>query len=242
MSPFATSNHPDPAANGRDKGNERISAGQSAVFDPLQRLAQLIADSPHNLVSAGERPQVFERHILECVALADAVVPKGRWMDLGTGGGLPGLVLAIRHPAVAWTLVDATAKKVDAVRAFAAELGLTNVEAVQARAESLAHEPSHRGAFDGVVTRALAALPTLVELCRGFVGPNGRILAVKGPNWRTELDAAAPALAVLRLHVVSTDRLDAPARDSWVVTMRADGAPPTGYPRRDGVPKADPIR
>lgn len=242
MGPSATSNHPDPSGNGPETGNERVSAGQSRVPDPLKRLADLIAASPHNLVSAGERTQVFERHIVECAALADALVPEGRWLDLGTGGGLPGLVLAIRHPAVSWTLVDATAKKVDAVRAFATELGLANVDVVQGRAESLAHEAAYRGVFDGVVTRAVAPLRTLVELCRGFVGKSGRIIAVKGPNWRAELDAARPAMATLGLSVASAHRLGAPARETWVVTMRADGAPPAGYPRRDGVPKADPIR
>lgn len=238
----APSNHPKASRNGRETGDEGVSAGQSDVSDPLRRLADLISGSPHNLVSAGERAHVFERHLVECDALAAMLTPAGRWMDLGTGGGLPGLVLAIRHPTVAWTLVDATAKKVDAVSSFAAELDLANVDVVQGRAETLAHDAVYRGTFDGVVSRALAPLPTLVELCRGVVGGNGHMIAVKGPGWRAELDAAAPAMAALRVRVVSTARLEVPARETWVVTMRADGAPPPGYPRRDGVPKADPIR
>lgn len=202
----------------------------------------MIAEAPLNLVARGERDHVLERHILECDALADMLTPTGRWLDLGTGGGLPGLVLAYRFPDVNWTLVDATAKKVAAVRTFVAALGLRNVDVVQGRAETLAHDDSFRGRYDGVVTRALAPLPTLVELCRGFVGAGGSIVAMKGPGWRAEVADAERALAALRLDVVSTVRLPTGVRESWVVTMRASGAPPPGYPRRNGLPKAEPIR
>ncbi len=233
--------HPRAVSNAPQTGAERVSAGQGELPEPLRRLADLIAASPHNLVSRGERATVLERHVVECDALAMTLAPSGRWMDLGTGGGLPGLVLAWRHPAVSWTLVDATAKKVTAVAAFAAELGLRNVEAVHGRAEQLGVDPAHRGRYDGVVTRAVAPLRTLAELCRGFVGDGGRIVAMKGPAVSDELDAAGNALARLRLRVLSADRLNVADRDSWVVTMAADGPPPPGFPRRDGVPKFEPL-
>lgn len=241
MGSAGTSNHPDPEKNAPHSAFERISAGQRPVDGRLQRLAALISTSPHNLVAAGERAHVYERHILECDALAGQLSASGRWMDLGTGGGLPGLVLAQRFPSVAWTLVDATAKKVAAVRSFAQDLALDNVEAVHGRAESLAVDPEFRGQFDGVVTRAVAPLPTLAELCRGFVRAGGVVVALKGPTVQAELAAAAAALRILRLDLVSTERLDVATRETWVVTMRANGAPPAGYPRRNGVPKADPI-
>src|SRR5688500_16815942 len=98
MTPAGTSNHPGAQDNGLETGNDGVSAGQDDVPEPLRRLADLIATSPHNLVARGERGWVYERHIAECVALAEMVRPAGRWMDLGTGGGLPGLVLAWRHP------------------------------------------------------------------------------------------------------------------------------------------------
>ena len=163
-------------------------------------------------------------------------------MDLGTGGGLPGLVLAWRHPDVAWTLLDATAKKVDAVRAFADELRLSNVTVAQGRAETLAWEQQHRGRYAGVVARAVAPLPTLVELARGFLAPTGSLVAIKGPAWREEAREAQGALRTLRYGAVSTERLRGTERESWLVTMQAHGPPPSGYPRRDGVPKSDPLR
>ena len=228
--------------NGPETGDHGVSAGQRVAEERLRALADLIAGSPHNLVAAGERPHVYERHIQECDEVASRMAPSGRWMDLGTGGGLPGLVLAIRHPNVSWTLVDATAKKVAAVQDFASALDLDNVVVLQGRAESLAHSPDHRGAYDGVIARAVAPMATLAELARGFVGPSGRIVAMKGPAVQTELQRATKALATLRLTVAGNERLSSAARETWMVTLLARGAPPTGYPRRDGVPKSDPLR
>ena len=236
-----TPNHPDDPANAPQSGVERVSAGHSPVPAPLQRLAELIADAPHNLVARGDRTDMVQRHILECDAVAARLSPTGRWMDLGTGGGLPGLVLAYRFPAVEWTLVDATAKKVDSVRTFAAELDLGNVTVVHGRAETLAHDPAHRGRYAGVVCRALAQLPVLLELTRGFLMPDGLLVAMKGPNWPAELQRAGGAQATLRFRDVHSEELPLSDRASWVVTMRAHGPPPPGYPRRDGIPKQQPL-
>ncbi len=214
MPPVPPPDHPSARGNPADSRAERVSAGQTALFPLLQRLAGLLADSPHNLVSNAERSQVLERHVLESASVADALVPTGRWMDLGTGGGLPGLVLAARHPDVAWTLVDATAKKIAAVRSFAAELGLTNVTPMQGRAETLARDPEHRGQYDGVVARAVAPLVTLTELARGFLAQDGLLVAIKGPAWQEELDAAARALTLLRLEHVHSVPVDSEGRAS----------------------------
>lgn len=184
---------------------------------------------------------MLQRHIVECDAVAAHLSPTGRWMDLGTGGGLPGLVLAYRFPQVEWTLVDATAKKVEAVRGFAAELELTNVAVVHGRAESLAHDPAHRGSYGGVVCRALAQLPVLLELTRGFLSPDGLLVAIKGPSWSAELQRAQVAQSTLRFRDAHSHELPLPGRSSWLVTMQADGAPPPGYPRRDGIPKQQPL-
>lgn len=208
----------------------------------LGRLAWLIANSPHNLVSRGERP-VIASHIDESVAVGRVLplVAGARWVDLGTGGGLPGLALAASHPHVEWTLLDAVGKKAAAVRAFAGELGLDNVTVVHGRAEALAREPEHRGAYDGVVSRAVAELRVLVELGRGFLSPGGVLAAVKGPRWRAELRDAAEALRVLRLETLAAQDVPNTVRATTVVMLRALGPPPTPYPRPPGIPRAKPL-
>lgn len=164
-----------------------------------------------------------------------------RWLDLGTGGGLPGLVLALQGPGVAWTLVDSVRKKTDAVQEFVRVLGLTNVRVVRGRAETLARDPAHRGSYDGVVSRAVAPLPTLLELSRGFVREGGMVAAIKGPRVEAELAAAEPALRQLRLDDVHRHPIPSAARPTLLVTMRAVGRPPPDFPRGDGVPRSTPL-
>lgn len=194
-------------------------------------------------MSARERGRVLEVHIPECVAVAEALAPSpgSSWLDLGTGGGLPGLVGAVVAPAVGWTLVDARRKKTAAVEGFARELGLDNVTVVTGRAEELAHVPAHRERYDGVVSRAVATLPVLAELARGFCAPHGVIAAVKGPSWPDEVDWLGPALRRLRLATPSVQALSAPERPTVLVTMRPTGPAPTRYPRAVGVPASKPL-
>lgn len=209
----------------------------------LDRLAALIAESPHNLVSRGERPTVRERHVAECAALVPLLRAEAgqSWVDVGTGGGLPGLVLAVLQPDVGWTLVDATRKKAAAVRSFADELALPNVQVVAGRAETLGHDPAYRAQFDGAVSRALAALPTLIELCRGFVRASGVLAAVKGPQWEDEVAASVPARRALRVGDVDAVAVPDAGRPTWLLTMKALGPPPPPYPRRDGRPASHPL-
>ncbi len=211
----------------------------------LDTLADLIATSPHNLVSSAERARVRTEHIPECWALGDTLaglgISSGRWLDLGTGGGLPGLVLAMRLPAVQWVLVDASAKKIDQVRAFADTLGLDNVRCHAGRAEVLARAEGWRAAFDGVIARALAPLRVLAELARGFVAAQGWLAAVKGPGWEHELAAAERAMARCGWAEAHVHAVTSPVRSTWLVTMRAVGAPPQTVPRRDGVPHRRPL-
>lgn len=220
-----------------------VAEGLGPHGDRYAALASLIAGSPHNLMSRRERETVLEVHIPECRGVASALGPAAgsRWVDLGTGGGLPGLVLAIERPDVEWTLVDSTTKKVEAVGGFAQALGLDNVVVIAGRAEQLARSATHRGTYDGVVSRALARLAVAAELSRGFVCDEGTVAFVKGPRWEDELAAAAEALPLLHLRDVHTHGIPGAVRPTVVVTMRADGPPPAPYPRRDGIPAAHPL-
>jgi 16S rRNA (guanine527-N7)-methyltransferase len=205
-------------------------------------LAELIAGSPHNLVARGERPRV-DVHIEECVAVGQVLAPGAgtRWLDLGTGGGLPGLVLAVCWPRTEWTLLDSTRKKVEAVRSFIGELELDNARALWGRAEDLGWDPAHRERYDGVVSRAVSRLPVVLELSRGFLREGGLVAAVKGAEAGEEVREAGPASRALGLGDIHTLDVTAAARPTTVVTMRARGPAPRGFPRRTGVPTATPL-
>ena len=209
----------------------------------LRRYAALLAEAPLNLVSARDRDDVWSRHIIESVEVCRhlPIVPRQRWLDLGTGGGLPGVVLAVLHPTVAVTLLDARQKKIRALEHFVAELGLAQVTAVVGRAEQLARVSIHRGRYDGVTCRAVDRLVTSVELARGFVRDGGVIAVVRGRDAHDEresLESVREALGVTDVHVVA---VATEPRVAALVTMRADGPPPRWIPRRNGLPRTQPL-
>lgn len=209
----------------------------------LRALAGMIASSPHNLVSRGDRADVYGTHLVECAAYAQhlGLEPGQSWVDVGTGGGLPGLVLAVLAPEVRWTLVDSIGKKTDAVRSFAADLGLDNVVVINGRAEDLAHEAALREQFDGAISRAVAGLPTLVEVLVGFVRPAGLVVAAKGPRWVEEIEEARSALEQLALTEERVVPIPDAVRPTWLVMMRRTGRLARDFPRRAGLPKSQPL-
>lgn len=182
-------------------------------------------------------------HIPECVAVIEEIhAGDGQhWIDLGTGGGLPGLVAAILRPHVGWTLIDARQKKVDAVGEFIDALGLENARAVAGRAEVLAREDAWRGLYDGVVSRALARLDVVAELARGFLKPRGRLEVVKGPSVDQERGYFQRASGRLRMRETSSRRIGSEDRGTVLVSIAAQGGPPRGIPRRDGLPQSQPL-
>lgn len=203
-----------------------------------ERLAALIAGSPHGLVSRGERGRLMARHLPEAHELGRWLGEvEGRWMDLGTGGGLPGLVLARERGSAMWVLVEARRKKAEEVRRFAEELAI-ECDVEVGRSEELAREEKHREGFEGVVARAVAPLRVLVELARGFLIPEGRLVAVKGKGAWGEVKAASAALERTRMRVERVEPLG--VGETVVVEAVAKGSAPEDVPRRAGVPQRRP--
>lgn len=131
-----------------------------------------------NLTGVTDETELWRRHVCDSLALWPLVAESGvrSLMDVGSGGGLPGLPLACVCPTVQVTLLDATRKKVEAIDRMVRDVGLDNARAAWGRAETLAHDAAFREQYDVATARAVAALPTLVELAAGFV-------RVGGPCW-----------------------------------------------------------
>ncbi len=146
------------------------------------------------LIGPLEIPRLWSRHILNCALLAPLVLP-GRVGDVGSGAGLPGLVLAIARPDVHFFLIEPMERRVDWLRAETAELGLQNVEVVRARAEDAKFSPW----LDQVTARAVSALSKLIPLTVPLVRAGGQLLFLKGAGVSGEVESAARAIRKARL-------------------------------------------
>src|SRR5687768_3016340 len=166
-----------------------------------EALVALLVDANRrlNLTRVVEPAAVARLHLLDSVAalpIIDAMAPH-RACDLGSGGGVPGMVLAMARPEIEWTLVDSVRKKADAMRSFADALELPNVSVIADRAEVMGGDPRYRESFDLLTARACAALPVLVEYALPLVRLGGSVLAWKGPISDDELRSGAAAAAQL---------------------------------------------
>ena len=208
--------------------------GISVNDSKLVQLARMISEWP-GLVS---RPAA--ELIDDALVLLDHLGEANKVVDVGSGGGLPGLPLKIARPQLSLTLVEADQAKAAFLVRACATLGLHDVEVLARRAEEVGRDPLYREAFDVAVARALAPMPVLVELCLPLVRVGGRLLAQKTAN--EQVDGAARAIEALGGVLTAIVRAPSPARQSGTVVIVEKVRPtPAAYPRRPGVPIRKPL-
>lgn len=199
-----------------------------------------------NLTAVRDFDGIERRLILESLRLVPVVRERtgsGKIMDLGSGGGIPGIILAIALPDCDFSLLDATGKKVQFQRDVIEDLGLTNIRAVQGRAEELGHDINWRNSFDLVTARAVTSLSALMELGLPFVSMKGWLVLPKGVDIDEEMAIAMKASGKLGGTIVSQDILPDGGSDvdTRLVLVRKDQATPGIYPRRVGLPARSPL-
>lgn len=162
-----------------------------------ERFAAVLADDGvvRGLIGPREAPRLWERHLLNCAVLGRAVAQDGSVCDIGSGAGLPGLVLAIARPDLQVTLVEPLLRRTTFLQEVVADLALPNVEVVRGRAEALHGERT----FDVVTSRAVAPLGKLLTWSMPLVAPTGALVAMKGSSIHREIEAAATVIHRMRL-------------------------------------------
>ena len=171
-----------------------------------QRYVELLATDgvTRGLIGPRETSRLWDRHLVNCALVADLVPERGELVDIGSGAGLPGIVLAMLRPSLHVVLLEPLLRRAVFLQECVSALDLPNATVVRARAE----EKAAAGISADVATaRAVAPLDRLVGWAAGLLRPGGQLLAIKGQSAEAELEAAAPAL--LRLGVQSAEVLQA---------------------------------
>ena len=198
----------------------------------------LEVNSHTNLTTITDPSEIELKHFKDSLTVLDYIKEGDRVLDLGAGAGFPGIPLRIEKD-FDLTLIDSVNKKVNFMNEVIEILGLSNSRAIHTRAEDFAKE--NREAFDVVVSRAVANMSTLSELCLPFVKVGGLFIALKGPKADEEVKAAANALEILGGEVIEMEELDLDGNERVNVIVKKIRSCKKTYPRGQNLPKRKPL-
>jgi len=216
-------------------------APEPADIERFGRFLAFLADANRhfNLTAVDEPAAMWIRHVADSLTLLPvlASLEAKDILDVGSGGGLPAIPLAIASPEIRFTLLEATGKKARFLVRVAEELGLGNVTVVASRAEEAGRATGYRERFDAVTSRAVGPLRTLLELTLPFAKVGGHVLAIKGAKAVEEIAGSKRAL-----HALHAEALEpVPTPTGTIVAVLKRRPTPKAYPRRPGEPKRDPL-
>src|SRR5215204_3209338 len=214
----------------------------------LSAYAGLLAGYEYaNVVGTRDPRKIVTEHLsdsLSCL-LIRTLWSSTSVIDVGTGGGLPGVPLAISRPDLRVTLLEATERKVRFLHYTRKRLGLRNLDLILGRVEDAGKKAAYREAFDLAVARALAELPVVVEYCAPLVRVGGEILALKGRLTEEELSRGVAASRELGLEIREVRevkyRAELPQKKRRLVVFEKIFATPERFPRRAGLAKKRPL-
>lgn len=198
-----------------------------------------------NITAITEDEEIDIKHFLDSVSVLCADVIKGgeKIIDIGTGGGFPGIPLKILKPDTEVVLLDGLNKRLKFLDEVIAQLELKDISTVHGRAEELGRKKGYRESFDIAVSRAVASLNTLCEYCIPFVKVGGYFIAMKGPEVDEEIKASEKAIEKLGGEFVERIDIKLPFSDIVhnLILIKKVKPTPSVYPRGGGNPKKKPL-
>lgn len=226
-----------PGVNSSDEKLRQLSGYMEGILDFNESI---------NLTAITDRKEFIAKHYIDslmCAAM-DEINDADTVIDVGTGGGFPGVPLAIAFPEKNFTLIDSLNKRIKIVNQLCDELEIKNVRAIHGRAEELARKKDMREQFDICVSRAVANMATLSEYCLPFVKVGGSFIAYKGPDCESEVKEASNAIEKLGGCLLRIERpeADGVAFDHRLIVVKKIAATAAKFPRKPGTPSKEPMK
>ena len=196
-----------------------------------------------NLTAITEYKDVMIKHFLDSVSIIKAVNMSSvtSLIDIGTGAGFPGIPIKIMFPDIKITLLDSLKKRLNVLDLIIDEINLKDIYTIHGRAEDIARDPKHREKYDLCVSRAVANLSTLSELCIPFVKPDGRFVSYKSEKADEELEKAKNAIRLLGGKVTSTVSFELEDNIRTLIVIDKIESTNKKYPRKAGTPGKEPL-
>ena len=201
-----------------------------------------------NLTAITDFEEVVLKHFVDSLAIYQIEVFRknlnSSLIDVGTGAGFPGIPLKIMFPERRITLLDSLNKRVKFLNTIIEKLDMKNIEAVHGRAEDFARQKSHREQYQFCVSRAVANLSTLSELCIPFVREGGYFISYKSEKVREELSAGKKAMEILGGKMEDQLEYQLPGTDMKrsLLIVKKEKSTPVKYPRKAGTPAKEPLQ
>lgn len=198
-----------------------------------------------NLTAITEEYEIIMKHFIDCLEVTKYINLSNKVLDVGTGAGFPGLVIAIYFDKIEITLMDALNKRLIFLAEVIEKLELKNVTIVHGRAEEMAHKQEFREQYDIVLSRAVAGLNVLLELDSAYIKVGGKCLFLKGDNVEDEIKISKNALKILKLNYATKYSykyfVNSEKYDRNIIEIEKVNNTPKNYPRLFGKIKKQPL-
>ncbi|MDY6367631.1 MAG: 16S rRNA (guanine(527)-N(7))-methyltransferase RsmG [Clostridia bacterium] len=221
-----------------EKFNYSITEKQAEKFEKYYNLL-IFYNKKFNITAITEKEEVVKKHFIDSLSAVNNV-NKGKVIDVGAGGGFPSIPLKIINDDINLTLLEATGKKCEFLKAVIKELELNNANVINARAEDLAKDEKYRESFDFAVSRAVARLNTLCEYCLPFVKLNGQFIAYKA-DAEEEIKEAENAIKILGGEIFNIDNFELFDAKRTIVYVNKVKHTDKKYPRGNGKERKNPL-
>lgn len=215
-------------------------------LEAYDRYSEILLDwnERMNLTRITDEQEMIDKHFIDSLTplLLEEYEGTGKVLDLGTGAGFPGMVLALTEPTREFHLMDSLNKRITFLDAVVDDLRIDNVKTFHGRAEEAGRNPEFREQYQIVVSRAVARLNVLAEYCLPFVELGGYLIAMKGPEGLEEIEEADKAINTLGAELTHCEEFLLPDGDKRIlVVLRKIKGTPKKYPRGGGKPRKDPL-